>query len=164
MKKLIPFSLGLLAFAVLPMAQANDGTVVTRTLDQALSPEQINSLYNAEEIDAMASEDPNLQGIVPPGRGGRGGIGRGGRGGGRGWNGGGRGRGWGGGRGWGRGGFPIPLPIPFPRSTSCYAQDAYGQTYQAYGSNSRSYIQQVALQTCYNQSAAPNSCRAVGCN
>jgi hypothetical protein len=144
MKKLIPFSLGLLAFAVLPMAQANDGTVVTRTLDQALSPEQINSLYNAEEIDAMASEDPNLQGIVPPGRGGRGGRG--------------------GGRGWGRGGFPIPLPIPFPRSTSCYAQDAYGQTYQAYGSNSRSYIQQVALQACYNQSAAPNSCRAVGCN
>jgi hypothetical protein len=162
MKKLIPFSLGLLAIAAAPFAQANDD-IVTRTLGHALSQEEIAALYNAEDIDQMAAEqDPNLEGIVPPGRGGRGGPGRGGIG--RGFP----GRGFPGrgfpGRGWGRGGFPIPLPIPFPQRTSCYAQDAYGQTYEAYGSNRRSYIQQVAVQACYNQSAAPNTCRAIGCN
>jgi hypothetical protein len=168
--------------------------IQARVLEQALTEGQLAQLVDpnvANEIhfgdDAQAIFRPGGPGRRGPGFGGGRGPGRGpggpgfggrpggpgrgpGWGGGRGpgW-GGGRGPGWGGGRrpGWGRGpGFPIPIPfpVPGPAQVSCYANDTYGQSFQAYGYNDANYIQQTALQECYNRSAAPNSCYAAGCN
>lgn len=137
MKKTL-LSLGLIAAVGSPFAYAENGVGASIV---ELNDEQVASLADASELDSQS-----LEAIAPPGRG------RGGRGG---WN-----------RGRGRGGirFPIPFPFPFPQQRSCYARDGYGQTFQAYGSGNRRYIQNVALQACYQQSYAPRTCRAIGCN
>lgn len=53
--------------------------------------------------------------------------------------------------------------VPPAAFVSCYAEDEFGRSYEASGSNNPGFVQQVALQACYNQSPAPNTCRAVGC-
>lgn len=136
-------SLSLIAAVASPIAFAEEYAPMSRSVDDAAA-------VASSQFDGQSPET-----IVPPGRGGRGGWGRGGRGGRGDW-----------GRGRGRDGirFPIPFPFPFPRQNVCYARDAYGQTYQAYGNGNRRYVQNVAVQSCYQQSYAPRTCRPIGCN
>ena len=60
--------------------------------------------------------------------------------------------------------FLLPPTAFFAaEETFCYAQDLYGQSYEASGRQPAEVIQRVAMQACYGQSPAPESCRAAGC-